>query len=160
MHLKLLATIAVVGLCSTFAPDVVAAEVKANPQQDPQVLVNRIRLRQMTQQLTLTDEQQKKCQAYLDEQAVLIGAVQRDTALPMDQKLKKQDAIAKEYKAKLKTTLTDEQRAKWDASEAKAAARKKRSSATAAEATPSDKAKEKTKPDSPAAPAPEKKAGA
>ena len=153
MRLKTFAMVAAAALCCAFIPDTFGAD--APKEQDARAVMNKVRIRQLTQQYNLTPEQQKQCQAILDEQAVQVTAVQKDTTLPMDQRLKKQDAVALEYKAKLRAALNDEQRAKWDEGEAKAAARKKRSAAASTAAKEKEKAKE-----APAAPAPEKKTGA
>jgi Spy/CpxP family protein refolding chaperone len=110
---------------STFAAD-----------RDAQSVINELRLKQLTKNLGLTDEQQKKIKVLYAEEAKLAVKVNDDEKLSLSDKATQKQALIKATNEKIKPLLTPEQKLTFEQFLAKAAGRKKATTATAPGASP------------------------
>lgn len=85
----------------------------AKPAQRPQD-----RLKALTEELKLTEDQQTKMKAALKEQTEKAQALRKDTALSQDERRAKGKEIREKFNAEVKKILTDEQFQKWEKSRA------------------------------------------
>jgi Spy/CpxP family protein refolding chaperone len=95
------------------------------PPRDATTVLNGIRLKRMTQELTLTEEQQKKIKALLDEEGKKVGVINADETLPLDIKYEKVTAIKKDFQKQMAATMTPEQQTKYEALLAKSVPKKR-----------------------------------
>src|SRR4051794_34532892 len=86
--LACLSVTVILGLCQSRAADA--------PPKDAIALLSQIRLKQLTKELTLTEEQQKKIQSLFNDEGARIRVIQSDEAADSNQKREKQTAIKKE----------------------------------------------------------------
>jgi Spy/CpxP family protein refolding chaperone len=111
--------IAMVAVCSGIlsAPAVVAQD--APPQGrggGPGGRMNEERqLDMLTKHLSLTTDQQTQVKAILDDQGKQMGALRNDTTVSGDDKRAKMMSIRKSSQDKIRATLTDDQKTKYDA---------------------------------------------
>ena len=118
-------------VCAAFAVAPVlhaadAAPGKAPEQRDAQTVINQMRLKRMTQDLSLTPEQQKKIEAIFSDEAKQIAQIQQDENLNLTDKYDKQMAIKKKTNEKITPLLTDDQRKTFEELLAKAQKKKKK----------------------------------
>jgi hypothetical protein len=97
-------------------------------------VLQQMRAKQLTKDLSLTEEQQKKVQVLYAAEAKELSAVQADENLTLVQKADKQLAIKAATREKIKPLLTDEQKTKWETILAKQNKPKKKPAAPAAPA--------------------------
>jgi len=94
-------------------------------QKDALTLISQMRVKQLTKELSLTEEQQKKVQALFDEEAKRLAVIQANDGLDINQKYEKKMAIKKESNENLPPLLTTEQKAKLEEMKTKPTRRKK-----------------------------------
>ncbi len=76
------------------------------------------RLKALTEELKLTEDQQTKMKAVFKEQAEKAQALRKDTALSQEDRRAKGKEIREKFNAEVKKILTDEQFQKWEKSRA------------------------------------------
>ncbi|MDE1177720.1 MAG: hypothetical protein PW789_14135 [Edaphobacter sp.] len=69
----------------------------------------------LTQKLSLTSDQQTQVKAILDDQGKQMQALREDTSTSREEKRPKMMAIRKSSQDKIRATLTDDQKTKYDA---------------------------------------------
>ena len=77
------------------------------------------RLEMLTRKLNLTPDQVASVKAAMDSSHQQMMALREDTSIPRDQKRPKMEAIHQDEQAKIKAVLNDDQKAKFEAMEAK-----------------------------------------
>ena len=86
-----------------------------------------MRLRSLTKELELTDEQKDKVQVLFDEESKEVTRLYADTNLSVTERLDKIGELKKETYAKIKPLLTPAQAQKFDEMLSKSQKRKKKS---------------------------------
>ena len=102
-----------------------AVTVAADGPKDAQTVMNGMRLKKWTKDLQLTDEQQKKVQAILDEEGKEVTKLDQDSSLDINNRKAKVDDLRKATYAKMKPLLTAPQLETFEKSLAKAPPKKK-----------------------------------
>jgi hypothetical protein len=87
-------------------PSVAAA---AENERDPQTVLNGMRLKKWTKDLTLTADQQKKVQALLDEEGKAVSKVIEDETVAINDRRTKVSQLREATYAKIKPILTASQ---------------------------------------------------
>ena len=105
-------------------------------ERDAQSVINELRLKQLTKNLSLTQEQQKQVKVLYDAEAKLMAKINDDENLTLGDRTAKKQALIKETNEKIKPVLTVEQKTKFEEQLAKATARKKPAAAKDAPTTP------------------------
>ena len=96
------------------------------PQRSADDLLNGMRMKSVTKDLGLTQEQQGQVQALFDEEGKEIAKVNADTNLSTTQRLNRIAELKKETYAKIKPLLTPEQVEKFDQLMSKSERRRRR----------------------------------
>ena len=102
----------------------------APSQSEPRnadTVINGMRLRSLTKELELTDEQKDKVQVLFDEESKEVTRLYADTNLSVTERLDKIGELKKETYAKIKPLLTPAQAQKFDEMLSKSQKRKKKS---------------------------------
>ncbi len=94
-------------------------------RKDSLALLSQMRVKRLTKELSLTEEQQKKMLALYDDEAKQLAVIQADPSLNINQSYEKQMAIKKVTDAKVPPLLTAEQKTKYEAYVAKITPKKK-----------------------------------
>jgi periplasmic protein CpxP/Spy len=141
MQIRLFSAVTLAAALVWIGTAVAAEPTGKTAPRDPQAVLNQMRLKKMTQELSLTEEQQVKVRALLEAEAAKMSAVQNNSALSYSDRVAEQNAIKKESGAKLQALLTDEQKQKVEALAAKNSKKKKTPSAEKP-AAPTDKPEE------------------
>lgn len=110
--------------CLVTVATVTAAEAK----KDAQSVLNELRLKKWTKDLTLTEEQQKKVQGLFDDEQKEIAKVDGLADLDINQRRTKVDDLRRGTYDKMKPLLTPEQLETFEKLLAKAAKPKKKTS--------------------------------
>jgi Spy/CpxP family protein refolding chaperone len=97
------------------------------PQRSADDLLSGMRLKSVTKDLELTEEQQGKVQTLFDEEAKEIAKVNADTTLSTTQRLNRIAELKKETYSNIKPLLTAAQTEKFDQLMSKSERRRKRS---------------------------------
>ena len=97
------------------------------PQQTADSLLNEMRMKSLTKDLGLTDEQKGQVQALFDQEAKEIAKLNADPNVSTPQRLTKTAELKKETYAKIRPMLTAEQAEKYDQLMSKSERRKRRS---------------------------------
>jgi hypothetical protein len=97
----------------------------ADAPRDAQTVMNGMRLKKWTKDLQLTDEQQKKVQAFLDEEGKEVAKLDQDSSLDINSRRAKVDDLRKATYAKIKPVLTAPQLETFEKSLAKMQPKKK-----------------------------------
>ena len=116
--------IAVACTCLMATATITAAEAK----KDAQGVLNELRLKKWTKDLTLTEEQQKKVQGLFDDEQKEIAKVDGLAEQDINQRRTKVDELRKGTYDKMKPLLTPEQLETFEKLLAKAAKPKKKTS--------------------------------
>jgi Spy/CpxP family protein refolding chaperone len=97
-------------------------------KKDAASLINSMKLKKLSKDLELREDQQKKVQVLFDEEAKLIAKVQQDQNLSFVDRRSKTDQIHQETYGKMKPLLTPPQLEKFEKamSDAKAPKKKKK----------------------------------
>ena len=105
-------------------------------RKDALAMLSQMRVKRLTTQVALTEEQQKKVLALYDDEAKKIAVVQTNEDLDINQKYEKRVVIQKETDGKLTPLLTAEQNVKYEAYKAKTTPKKKPAAKPAAAPAP------------------------
>jgi protein CpxP len=93
-------------------------------------------IERMTSHLNLTPDQVTRLKAIDDDARSQMMALRSDTSTPRDQKRPRMEAIHQDQQTKIKAMLTEEQRTKYEAMEARMRERRQEHRENGAEAPP------------------------